>query len=266
MKISACLVVFNEAANIKRCLVSLQGVVEEIILVHDGACQDQTLEIAAAFGARIFIRPHAGMMEAHLVFALQQASGDWVMRIDADEFLSPTLKKDLRVLVAGTETSGASAISVLWSDFCPKTSSLKITRERKTILFKKADLYWVSLPHLAWQTRGRIQKSDLVLGHVLKNRPRAAWWAQQKIWARIQAEHLLKDFSALDNFQAQRADWENFYAFSRHQAKNPLLPFLKFSKSLFEELRGGSGFKKATRRALYNFLLGYYLYVFVHRR
>lgn len=266
MRISACLVVFNEAANIERCLASLQGVVEEIILVHDGACQDRTLEIAAAFGARIFIRPHVGMMEAHLAFALRQVSGDWVMRIDADEFLSSALKSDLRALVVGAEASGASAISVLWSDFCLKAGSFKISRERKTILFKKADLYWVSLPHLAWQTRGRVQKSNLVLAHVLKNRPRGAWWAQQKIWARIQAEYLLKDFSALENFQAQRADWENFYTFSRRQAKNPLLPLLKFSKSLFEELYGGSGFKKAVRRALYNFLLGYYLYVFIHRR
>lgn len=44
--ISACLVVRNEEAVIERCLESLAGVVDEIVLVHDGECEDRTLEIA----------------------------------------------------------------------------------------------------------------------------------------------------------------------------------------------------------------------------
>ncbi|MFA5024372.1 MAG: glycosyltransferase [Patescibacteria group bacterium] len=265
-KISACLVVYNEEKNIARCLASLAGAVDEIILIHDGECQDQTLKIAAGYNARIFTRPHVGMMEAHLVFALKQASGDWLLRIDADEFLTIDLKNNLRELVEAATLDGVSAYSFFWTDFDSTTGKLAKSGERKTILFKKADLYWLSLPHLAWQTRGRVRANNFTLGHVVKNQTWSSWWTAQKSWAKIQAAYLLKDFSELEVFQADRADFNKFYAFSRRQAKNPFWPPIKFVKALLEELINGHGFKKAVRRALYNFLLGYYLYVFAHRR
>ena len=85
--ISACLVVYNEEAVIERCLQSIKGQVDEIIVVHDGPCADKTLEIAKRYTDKIFVRDHAGVMEAHLVFAFQQAQSEWLFRIDADEFL-----------------------------------------------------------------------------------------------------------------------------------------------------------------------------------
>lgn len=63
-KISACLVVRNEEKVIERCLNSLKGAVDEILIVHDGECGDNTLKIAKKFNADIFIRPMAGVMEA----------------------------------------------------------------------------------------------------------------------------------------------------------------------------------------------------------
>ena len=50
--ISACVVAHNEEAVIERCLASLDGVVDEIIFVHDGECRDRSLEIAERHGAR----------------------------------------------------------------------------------------------------------------------------------------------------------------------------------------------------------------------
>ena len=45
--VSACLVVRNEGKMIDRCLRSLAAVADEIVLVHDGECEDDTLEIGA---------------------------------------------------------------------------------------------------------------------------------------------------------------------------------------------------------------------------
>ena len=49
--ISACIVARNEEALIDRCLDSLDGVVDEVVLVHSGPCEDRTIEIAHTCGA-----------------------------------------------------------------------------------------------------------------------------------------------------------------------------------------------------------------------
>jgi len=258
IKISACLVVYNEEQNIERCLSSLVNVVDEIILVHDGVCQDKTLILAEKYQAKIFIRPQVGMMEMHLVFALKQTTGDWILRIDGDEFLTSELQQNLRRLAIEVNNS-IGAFSFFWTKFLKQDNRFLKNKERKIIFFRKTQLYWFTMPHLAWQTREEIKEIDYVLGHVVKQTNNRKWLLGQKRWARLQAEYLLKDFSELETFQADRSDWQKFYSWSRSQALNPIWPLIKFIKSLFEELFKGVNLRLALQRALYNFLLGYYL-------
>lgn len=257
IKISACLVVYNEEHNIRRCLDSLCDAVDEIIVVHDGDCQDKTLDICQEYGAKIFVRQHIGVMEAHMVFAIKQAQGDWLLRIDADEFLSNELKNNLRRLVEEAESKGTSAYSFRWltffnDDFLPGAN-------RKSILFKKVDFYWLSLPHWAWQTRGRLKPLSYVLGHLSKD-GMTIHWGNGKKCAQVQAEYILKRFEELDNFQAEKADWSRTYSFSRRYARCWFLSFLKFFKSFCETVFQGLGIKEALRQSIYNFHLGHYLY------
>jgi len=260
IRISACLVVFNEEENIERCLKSLSGAVDEIIVIHDGVCQDKTLEIAEKYQAKIFVRPHIGMMEMHLIFALQQSSGDWVLRIDADEFLTPELQQNLRLLATEATNTKTGAYSFRWNQYFSGEDRFLVSRERKTIFFRKADLYWFTMPHLAWQTRGLIKNTNYVLGHKVRSNSFQEIWNKRKLWIKLQAQYLLKDFAELDNFQASRQDWQNFYFFTRSQALNPLWPIIKFFKSVIEELSKGTPWKLIPQRAYYNFLLGIYLF------
>lgn len=264
IKISACLVVYNEEGNIRCCLESLRGAVDEIIVVHDGECQDKTLAICEEYGAKIFIRSHAGIMEAYLVFAIEQASGDWLLRIDADEFLTDDLKNNLRHLVAAAAANHISAYSFRWRNHHRDGSFFG--QGSKPILFKKTDLYWLSLPHFSWQTRGRRESSAYILGHRPKDYTSAAYWASQKKWAKIQAAYILKDFKELDSFQAEEADWVKAFNFSRRYAGFLFLPFFKFLKSFCGSIIQGMGISASWRQGLYNFYLGKYLYDLVHHR
>ena len=257
------MIVRNEEKNIERCLDSLQGVVDEIVLVHDGNCGDATLDIAKKHGARVFIKNHVGMMEAHLIFAIRQTKGDWVIRIDADEFLSSELRKDIRSLVVKAEKENISAYSFRWIDFDILGNDFISGPERKAVLFKKCDLYWFSLPHFAWQSRGKLVEEAYVLGHVISQKTWFKWLKGRKKWAKIQAKYLLKDFGDLDNFQAKREDWLKVYSFSRRHAKNPFLAFMKFGKTFSEELFVKKvGIVKSLKRGVYNFYLGYYLFIY----
>jgi glycosyltransferase involved in cell wall biosynthesis len=93
MPLAACIITKNEEANLPRCLASLRGVVDEIVVVDSGSI-DQTRTIAEAAGARWLVNPWQGYV-AQKNFALSQTFADWVLLIDADEELSPRLREVL---------------------------------------------------------------------------------------------------------------------------------------------------------------------------
>ncbi|MBS1615007.1 MAG: glycosyltransferase family 2 protein [Bacteroidetes bacterium] len=93
MKLSAIIITFNEAHNIVRCLEALQTVADEVVVV-DSFSKDNTLELAQSMGARVLQHPFEGY-GTQKSFAIQAASYDWILSIDADEVLSPTLQDSI---------------------------------------------------------------------------------------------------------------------------------------------------------------------------
>ncbi len=92
-KISAAIITFNEERNIQRCLESLQGVADEIVVV-DSFSKDRTEEICKSFGVRFIQNPFGGHIQQKN-FAIDQTSHDWVLSLDADEALDDTLKQSI---------------------------------------------------------------------------------------------------------------------------------------------------------------------------
>lgn len=93
MSLSAIIITKNEAANITTCIKAL-SFADEVIVV-DAQSSDATVALAQAAGAKVFVRPWPGY-GAQKNFALQQATGDWVLFIDADEVVTPALAQDIR--------------------------------------------------------------------------------------------------------------------------------------------------------------------------
>jgi tetratricopeptide (TPR) repeat protein len=83
-RISACMIVKNEEKLLPDCLESIRDWVDEIVVVDTGS-SDRTREIAQEFGARIFDQPWTGDFSHHRNYSIEQASGDWIFIIDADE-------------------------------------------------------------------------------------------------------------------------------------------------------------------------------------
>ncbi len=96
MKLSAILITKNEEANLERCLQSVAWV-DEIIVV-DSESTDNTVEIAKSFKAKVFDPEWKGFGPAKQ-YALEQATGDWILSIDADEEVSFTLKNEILQLL-----------------------------------------------------------------------------------------------------------------------------------------------------------------------
>lgn len=89
-KISAVIMTLNEERNIERCLVSLQGICDEIV-VTDSYSTDRTREICLQYNARFIQHPFEGFIEQRR-YSLESATYDHVLVIDADEVISETLK------------------------------------------------------------------------------------------------------------------------------------------------------------------------------
>jgi glycosyltransferase involved in cell wall biosynthesis len=92
-RLSACLITFNEEDNLPRALKSLAGIADEIVVVDCGS-QDRTVEIAREFGVRVITIAWTNYAEQKNA-AAAAASNDWILSLDADEELSPELRKAL---------------------------------------------------------------------------------------------------------------------------------------------------------------------------
>jgi glycosyltransferase involved in cell wall biosynthesis len=94
MKISSCLIAKNEAENISRCLESIKSISNEIIVVDTGST-DNTVEIAKSFGARVFFYEWDNNFSNAKNYALDKATGDWIIFLDADEYFDANTPKNL---------------------------------------------------------------------------------------------------------------------------------------------------------------------------
>lgn len=92
-KISAVIITYNEEKYIEQCIKSVEEVADEIIVV-DSFSTDKTKEICLALGVKFIEHPFEGFRDQKN-YALDQASFDYVLSLDADEALSPRLAKSI---------------------------------------------------------------------------------------------------------------------------------------------------------------------------
>ena len=93
--LSLCMIVKNEEKHLARCLSSVKGVADEIVIVDTGS-SDKTIEIAESFGAKIFHFDWVNDFSAARNFALSKCSGDWILYLDADEELNPDCIEEVK--------------------------------------------------------------------------------------------------------------------------------------------------------------------------
>jgi hypothetical protein len=138
----------NEEAKLAAAIASCVGV--DDIVVADMGSTDETVTIAKAAGARILELPDVGYCEPGRQAAIDAASAEWVLLLDADERLSPGGLDRLRQVVA---TAPAHVSSYL----LPRPTQLKgetilgtgwsINLERQARLFRRDQVAWPTKIH-----------------------------------------------------------------------------------------------------------------------
>lgn len=101
--VSAVVTTFDNAATLRDCLASLAWCDEIVVLDSDSS--DATREIAAEFAARIFVEPFKGY-GPQKQSAIDKASHDWVLLLDADESLAPDARAAIERELAAPRADG----------------------------------------------------------------------------------------------------------------------------------------------------------------
>ena len=98
MRLSVIVIARNEEQAIARCLESVRFADELIVL--DGGSTDRTVEICERLGARVVNAPDWPGFGPQKNRAAALAAGDWLLSIDADEWVSPELASEVRQVIA----------------------------------------------------------------------------------------------------------------------------------------------------------------------
>lgn len=106
-RLSAVVITLNEERHLRRCLESVAWA-DEIVVV-DAESQDKTVQVAREFSDRVIVRPWAGFT-AQKNFALEQAAGDWIFSLDADEEAAPELREEIMALVTDARAADGYAV------------------------------------------------------------------------------------------------------------------------------------------------------------
>lgn len=168
MAISVVINTRNAAATLERTLKSAQGFDE--IVVCDMESEDATVDIARRYGCRIvaFPRGEVRIVEPARNAAVQAASNDWVLVVDADEEISPQLREWAYARIQDAE--GLGGVFVPRKNFVLNRWARSSYPDYQLRLLRREGLEWPPRVHALPKVKGRTEhiparRDDLALLH-----------------------------------------------------------------------------------------------------
>lgn len=151
--ISAVILAKNEENTIVDCIENL-SFCDEVIVIDDNS-DDKTTELAKRLKATVFSRAMAYDFSAQRNFGLEKASGDWILFVDADEWVTPELAKEIEeaVRLSSLENNGfyIKRKDYMWDKELKhgEVGSMKLLR-----LAKRDAGTWEGKVHERWRVKG----------------------------------------------------------------------------------------------------------------
>jgi glycosyltransferase involved in cell wall biosynthesis len=95
-KLSITIITYNEEDNIRKCLESVKGLGE--IIIVDSCSNDNTLNICREFTDRVYVKEWLGYTKQKNL-AIDIAEGEWILSIDADEYVEGPLREEIHNII-----------------------------------------------------------------------------------------------------------------------------------------------------------------------
>lgn len=164
VSISVCMIVKNEKEILARCLDSLQGIADEIVIVDTGST-DGTREIAARYTDKIYDFTWIHDFSAARNFAFSKATGDYIYSADADEVIEETDRKKFlqlkQVLLPEIEI-----VEMIYVNPDDCNMVYNFTKEPRPKLFKRLrEFRWIDPIHETVALDPIVYSSDIEIQH-----------------------------------------------------------------------------------------------------
>lgn len=163
--LSLCMIVKNEEDTLGRCLESVAGVFDEIVIADTGST-DQTTEIAARFGAKVVEFPWVDDFAAARNFSFSHGSSDYLMWLDADDVLLPA-ERDKLLALKGTLDPSVDAVSMLYHTAFDAAGNVIASNRRLRMVRRSKGFAWSGAVHedLVINESFTFFDSDIVITH-----------------------------------------------------------------------------------------------------
>jgi GT2 family glycosyltransferase/tetratricopeptide (TPR) repeat protein len=170
VRVSLCMIVKNEEANLTDCLKSVEGLVQEIVVVDTGST-DRTKEIATSFGVKVVDFPWVDSFAAARNVSLDHATGDYCLWLDADDRLTEANRQKLKELFASLQRGPPIGYSLKCECLPDPITKATTVVDHIRLFSRHPNIRWryrvheQILPALR-QLGGAVQWSDVVIHHV----------------------------------------------------------------------------------------------------
>jgi len=161
-KISVVVITKNEEAKIERFLKSVSWA-DEVIVIDDES-MDNTRAISAARGAKVIVNKLDGNFCRQRNLGIKNASGEWILQMDADEEVPPETAEEIRARI--NDPGGFNAFKMLRKNFM-FTHALRYggAYNYVTKLFKKSAGYYSENIHEVLNVTGDTGRIDAEIYH-----------------------------------------------------------------------------------------------------
>lgn len=161
--ISLCMIVRDEAEVLGRCLTSLNGVIDEIIVVDTGS-QDETINIAKSFNAKIYTYEWEEDFSKARNYSFSKASMDYIFWLDADDVL---LLKELNKLKALKDSmqGDVDAYSMVYHYAFDENDNVLLSFRRYRLVKKEKLFLWYGAVHEYLDVCGNVIDTDICITH-----------------------------------------------------------------------------------------------------
>lgn len=159
--VSLCMIAKNEEEVLGRCLQSVVGFPDEIIIVDTGST-DKTVEIAEKFGAKVYHFKWINDFAAARNFSFSKATSDYIFWIDCDDEIRPEELAKLKAL----KPKLSRAQYIMWYDYSQDTkgrSEMLFLRER--LLRRDCNFTWKYPIHECINVHHDSEMTDIVITH-----------------------------------------------------------------------------------------------------
>lgn len=264
LDISVVILTYNEEIHIQRCLDNIADVVKTIYII-DCFSTDRTLEIARQYSNVVILQNKWVNYATQFNWALQHAPIDtrWVLRLDADEYLTPELKKELTIKLPSISTDYTGIIFPLRRVFLGRIIRKGMPQVKLLRLFQFGKA--ISEVRLMDEHIQLVEGKSIEFEHEFAddNLNNLSWWSQKHIGYAIREAVDLLDIE-LDLTGAAETDVHKQISaqalqkrMRKHQyAKQPLFwrSFAYFCYRYFFKL----GFTEGKEGFLWHFLQGWW--------